>query len=106
MPVPESVCPFTKEWFVVSEALANVSKLIGDTCRFSAECVSGACNAIDGCSGLNGSCICDGDNDCTTAQYCGWGLNAGSCQNKKARGALCSTGRECLSGRCSWLTCT
>jgi microsomal dipeptidase-like Zn-dependent dipeptidase len=88
------------------KSYAPNSKLIGDTCRFNQECVSGACNAIDGCSGLNGSCICDGDNDCTTTQYCGWGLNAGSCQNKKPRGALCSTGRECLSGRCSWLTCT
>ncbi|WP_044195138.1 membrane dipeptidase [Hyalangium minutum] len=88
------------------KSYAPNSKLIGDTCRFNAECVSGACNAIDGCSGLNGTCICDGDNDCTTTQYCGWGLNAGTCQNKKARGALCSAGRECLSGKCSWLMCT
>jgi microsomal dipeptidase-like Zn-dependent dipeptidase len=88
------------------KAYSPNSKLIGDTCRFPQECVSAACTTTEGCTGSTGTCICDGDNDCATTQYCGWGLNSGSCQNKKPRGELCSTGRECLSGRCSWLMCT
>ena len=88
------------------KAYSPNSKLIGDTCRFAQECVSGACTTNQGCSGSTGTCICDADNDCTTSQYCGWGLNLGSCQNKKAKGALCSAARECLSNKCSWLTCT
>jgi hypothetical protein len=88
------------------KAYSPNSKLIGDTCRFAQECVSAACTTSEGCSGSTGSCICDGDNDCATNQYCGVGLNLGQCRNKQPRGALCTAGRECLSGKCSWLTCT
>lgn len=90
---------------ICGKAYSPNSKLIGDTCRFAQECVSGACTTDQGCTGSTGSCICDADNDCGTNQYCGWGLNLGACVNKKPKGSLCSTGRECLSGKCSWLTC-
>jgi microsomal dipeptidase-like Zn-dependent dipeptidase len=86
------------------EAYAPNSKVLGETCRFSGECVSAMCTA-SGC-GDTGTCICDGDNDCATGQYCGWGANEGKCQNKKARGALCAEDRECLSNDCRWtFTC-
>jgi hypothetical protein len=91
---------------ICGKAYAPNSKLIGDTCRFAQECVSGACTTSEGCTGSTGSCICDGDSDCATNQYCGTGLNLGSCRNKQPRGALCTAGRECLSGKCSWFTCT
>ncbi len=88
------------------KAYAPSSRANNESCRFNAECVSAKCTAAQDCTGSTGSCICDDDGDCATQQYCGWGTNSGQCQNKKARGALCSTGRECLSGKCSWLTCT
>jgi microsomal dipeptidase-like Zn-dependent dipeptidase len=91
---------------ICGKAYAPNSKLIGDTCRFAQECVSGACTTTEGCTGSTGSCICDGDNDCAVNQYCGVGLNLGACRNKQPKGALCTAGRECLSGKCSWLICT
>ena len=88
------------------KAYAPSSKQMGETCRFNQECVSGACNAIDGCNGITGSCVCNDDGDCGSTQYCGWGLNTGQCQNKKAKGALCASARECLSNNCRWtMTC-
>ena len=49
---------------------------------------------------------CTNDSHCASTQYCGWGLNAGKCQNKKARGAICGSARECLSNNCRWtMTC-
>jgi microsomal dipeptidase-like Zn-dependent dipeptidase len=90
---------------VCGKAYAPDSKVLGQTCRFNEECISDKCTSLD-CGNIKGTCICDGDSDCATAQYCGWGLNAGSCQNKKARGAICSENRECLSGVCRWtFTC-
>ncbi|WNG14748.1 peptidase M19 [Cystobacter fuscus] len=89
---------------VCGKAYAPASKVLGETCRFNEECVSAKCTSME-CGAITGTCICDGDNDCGTTQYCGWGLNTGVCQNKKAKGALCAEGRECLSGTCRWLTC-
>ncbi|WP_257454923.1 membrane dipeptidase [Archangium lipolyticum] len=90
---------------VCGKAYAPNSKVLGETCRFNEECVSAKCTSLD-CGNITGTCICDGDNDCATSQYCGWGLNTGICQNKKARGALCSENRECLSNNCRWtFTC-
>ncbi|WP_141590404.1 membrane dipeptidase [Myxococcus sp. AB056] len=52
------------------------------------------------------SSTCTNDSDCASTQYCGWGLNAGKCQNKKPKGAICGSARECLSNNCRWtLTC-
>jgi microsomal dipeptidase-like Zn-dependent dipeptidase len=84
------------------KAYAPNSRALGETCRFNAECTSAKCTAAEDCTGSTGSCICDGDNDCGAQQYCGWGLNLGSCQNKKAKGALCSNANECLSNNCRW----
>ncbi|WP_228557418.1 membrane dipeptidase [Myxococcus sp. AB025B] len=80
------------------------SKAVGESCRFKEECISDACTA-SGCNS-SGTCICDEEADCASTQYCGWGLNSGKCQPKKARGATCLYGKECLSGSCRWtLTC-
>ncbi|MBJ6759781.1 membrane dipeptidase [Myxococcaceae bacterium JPH2] len=84
---------------------APASKAVADTCRYDAECKSGSCTTSEDCTGSTGSCICVTDAHCGTNQYCGWGLNAGNCVNKKAKGALCSSARECLSNSCKWLTC-
>jgi len=86
---------------ICGKAYAPSSKVLGDTCRFNEECVSAKCTSLD-CGNITGSCICDGDNDCGAQQYCGWGLNTGTCQNKKAKGALCSNNNECLSNNCRW----
>ncbi|WP_224243821.1 membrane dipeptidase [Hyalangium gracile] len=91
---------------ICGKAYAPNSKQVGDTCRFAQECVSGTCSTTEGCSGSTGTCICDADSDCATGYYCGRGLNLGSCMKKKPRGELCTGGWECLSGKCSWLTCT
>ncbi len=85
------------------EHYAPDSKEVGQECRFDQECLSDTCSSGD--CGSVGFCTCDSDSDCTTTQYCGWGLNEGKCQNKKARGASCLYGKECLSGSCSWLSC-
>lgn len=91
---------------VCGKAYAPASKVLNETCRFNEECVSNKCTSSD-CGNVTGTCICDDDADCGSTQYCGWGLNTGLCQNKKARGALCASGRECLSGTCRWtLTCS
>ncbi|MFE8595636.1 membrane dipeptidase [Archangium violaceum] len=86
---------------VCGKTYAPDSKVLGQTCRFNEECISDKCTSLD-CGNITGTCICDGDNDCTSTQYCGWGLNTGKCQPKKARGALCADNRECLSNTCRW----
>lgn len=86
---------------VCGKAYAPNSKVLGEVCRFNEECVSAKCTSSD-CGKVTGTCICDGDNDCGAQQYCGWGLNLGACQNKKARGAICSANNECLSNNCRW----
>ncbi|MCE9672861.1 membrane dipeptidase [Myxococcus stipitatus] len=90
---------------ICGKAYAPASKLVGDSCRFAQECAKGTCSATDSCGNATGTCQCSVDTDCATSQYCGWGLNAGKCQPKKAKGGLCASGRECLSGTCRWLTC-
>jgi microsomal dipeptidase-like Zn-dependent dipeptidase len=85
------------------ERYAPASKEVNQECRFDPECINNNCSATD--CGSVGYCICTSDAHCSTTQYCGWGLNQGKCMNKKPRGATCSSGRECLSGSCSWLTC-
>lgn len=88
------------------QAYAPASRALGQSCRFNAECISSACTSMP-CTITTGTCICNDDGDCGSTQYCGWGLNAGLCQNKKSRGAACASGRECLSGTCRWtFTCS
>ncbi|RKH00755.1 peptidase M19 [Corallococcus sp. CA047B] len=91
---------------ICGKAYAPATKYVAETCRFNQECRSGSCNAIDGCSGLNGTCSCTTDSHCGATQFCGWGTNSGKCVEKRPKGSLCSTGRECQSNKCSWLMCT
>ncbi|NOK17837.1 membrane dipeptidase [Corallococcus carmarthensis] len=88
------------------KAYAPSTKLVSETCRFDQECKSGACNALDNCGDIPGVCTCSVDSHCAANQFCGWGTNDGKCVNKRAKGSLCSSGRECQSGKCSWLMCT
>ncbi|RKH49301.1 membrane dipeptidase [Corallococcus llansteffanensis] len=91
---------------ICGKRYAPATKFVSETCRFDQECRSGSCNALDDCGDIPGSCICTTDSHCATTQFCGWGLNSGKCVDKRPRGSLCSTGRECQSNKCSWLTCT
>jgi hypothetical protein len=81
------------------ERYAPAYQVLGGSCRFNAECQSNKCTSAP-CTIQTGTCICDDDADCGTNKYCGYALNAGICQNKKASGALCAYGFECLSGTC------
>ncbi|RKG97521.1 membrane dipeptidase [Corallococcus carmarthensis] len=91
---------------ICGKAYAPSTKLVSETCRFDQECKSGACNALDNCGDIPGVCTCSVDSHCAANQFCGWGTNDGKCVNKRAKGSLCSSGRECQSGKCSWLMCT
>ncbi|WP_373692146.1 dickkopf-related protein [Corallococcus sp. AS-1-6] len=81
------------------------SKAYGQTCKSDRECTTDRCSA-DCYLNPTGSCLCDSDSPCGANQFCGWGLNSGKCVNKRARGAACSSDRECASGTCRWsFTC-
>jgi hypothetical protein len=81
------------------------SKTYGQSCKADTECTTDRCSA-DCYINPTGTCLCDSDSHCASTQYCGWGTNSGKCQNKKSRGAVCSSDRECLSGNCRWsFTC-
>ncbi|MBN1207848.1 MAG: membrane dipeptidase [Myxococcaceae bacterium] len=81
------------------------SKAYGQTCKSDRECTTDRCSA-DCYINPTGSCLCKSDSHCGSTQYCGWGLNDGKCQNKKSRGAVCGSDRECLSNNCRWsFTC-
>lgn len=82
-----------------------LSKAYGQACKSDKECTTNRCGA-DCYVNPTGTCLCQSDSHCGTTQYCGWGLNSGKCQDKKARGAACSSDRECLSNTCRWtFTC-
>ncbi len=91
---------------ICGKAYAPSTKLVSESCRFDAECKSNACSALDDCGNVPGVCTCTADTHCAANQFCGWGTNDGKCVNKRAKGSLCSSGRECQSGKCSWLMCT
>jgi len=83
------------------KAYAPAYQDVGGDCRFDGECISGDCSSTP-CVDQSGTCLCVTDAHCGAAQYCGWGLNAGSCRDKKSAGAACASDRECLSDRCGW----
>ncbi|NPC71752.1 peptidase M19 [Corallococcus exiguus] len=91
---------------ICGKAYAPSTKLVSETCRFDQECKSSLCSALDNCGDIPGVCTCSADSHCASNQFCGWGTNDGKCVNKRAKGSLCSAGRECQSGKCSWLMCT
>ncbi|NRD44241.1 membrane dipeptidase [Corallococcus exiguus] len=91
---------------ICGKAYAPSTKLVSETCRFDQECKSSLCSALDNCGDIPGVCTCSADTHCAANQFCGWGTNDGKCVNKRAKGSLCSAGRECQSGKCSWLMCT
>jgi microsomal dipeptidase-like Zn-dependent dipeptidase len=81
------------------------SKVYGQSCRSDRECTTDRCGA-DCYVNPTGTCLCQEDSHCASTQYCGWGFNSGKCQNKKSRGAACTSDRECLSNNCRWsFTC-
>jgi microsomal dipeptidase-like Zn-dependent dipeptidase len=87
------------------EAYAPWTRLPGQDCQYNEQCASARCSE-NSCDYL-GTCLCGKDADCEPLHYCGTGVNAGVCVKKKASGALCSSGNECLSGKCGWsFTCT
>ncbi|HYO58841.1 membrane dipeptidase [Archangium sp.] len=81
------------------EAYAPRARLAGQECNYNDQCASNQCseNSCD----FVGTCLCVVDGDCDSSQYCAWGYN-GACLNKKASGASCFSGNECLSGVCGW----
>jgi microsomal dipeptidase-like Zn-dependent dipeptidase len=85
------------------EAYAPRARLAGQTCTHNDQCVSNQCseNSCD----FVGTCLCVADSDCDASQYCAWGYN-GACLDKKAKGAVCSGGNECISGKCDWWSYT
>lgn len=79
---------------------------IGQTCYVSAACKSGECNnATEGA--FAGTCVCDGDNDCASTQYCDSGvdLTQNACKSKKVNDSTCARAGQCSSGFCGTGRC-
>ncbi|HZH15298.1 MAG TPA: membrane dipeptidase [Archangium sp.] len=86
------------------ERYAPNARVVGQTCELDVHCASGTCSEND-CDFV-GTCLCNGDSDCPSTQYCDWGWTS-QCLKKKPAGASCFSGNECLSGWCGWYnTCT
>jgi microsomal dipeptidase-like Zn-dependent dipeptidase len=78
------------------------TKVLGQGCRFDAECISDQCTSAL-CSTFDGRCVCNDDGDCGSTNYCadgapGPGDNA--CVAKKADWDSCSRDGQCRSGEC------
>lgn len=59
-------------------------------------------------AGLRGEGACEADSQCQAGEFCTAGipnLARNICKPKLARGTLCTTKRQCASGRCSWGVC-
>lgn len=87
---------------VCGMAYAPDSKVLGQGCRFDAECQSDQCTSVL-CSTFDGRCVCNDDGDCGGARYCqeelpGPGDN--DCVAKKANWDSCSRDGQCQSGAC------
>ncbi|KFE72044.1 membrane dipeptidase [Hyalangium minutum] len=87
---------------VCGMAYAPDSKVLGQGCRFDAECQSDQCTSVL-CSTFDGRCVCNDDGDCGSASYCqeelpGPGDN--DCVAKKANWVSCSRDGQCQSGAC------
>ncbi|HYH98713.1 membrane dipeptidase [Hyalangium sp.] len=87
---------------VCGAAYAPDTKVLGQGCRFDAECISDQCTSVL-CSTFDGRCVCNDDGDCGSARYCqeelpGPGDN--DCVAKKANWDSCSRDGQCQSGAC------
>lgn len=87
---------------VCGMAYAPDSKVLGQGCRFDAECFSDQCTSVL-CSTFDGRCVCNDDGDCGSTNYCADGLPGpgdNSCVPKKADWDSCSRDGQCRSGAC------
>jgi microsomal dipeptidase-like Zn-dependent dipeptidase len=87
---------------VCGAAYAPDSKVLGQGCRFDAECQSDQCTSVL-CSTFDGRCVCNDDGDCGSSRFCqeelpGPGDN--DCVSKKANWDSCSRDGQCQSGAC------
>jgi len=87
---------------VCGMAYAPDTKVLGQGCRFDAECQSDQCTSVL-CDTFDGRCVCNDDGDCGSANYCqeelpGPGDN--DCVPKKANWDSCSRDGQCQSGAC------
>lgn len=85
--------------------LANVA--LGGTCKQGADCTSGRCT---GALGAYGVCVCDGDNDCSSSQWCNAGvdLKQNKCETLRNDTESCPAvggGHACKSGTCNLGRC-
>ncbi|XXF76134.1 membrane dipeptidase [Myxococcaceae bacterium GXIMD 01537] len=84
-------------------AYAPDSRLLNESCRFDAECVSDQCTAVV-CNTIGGRCVCNDDGDCGSKSYCQDEIPANpgdnDCVPKKTDWTSCSRDGQCLSGAC------
>ena len=85
--------------------LANVD--LGGTCSKNADCSSGRCT---GALGAYGVCVCDGDSDCGSGQWCNAGADfkQNKCETLKNDTDSCPAvggGHACKSGTCNLGRC-
>jgi microsomal dipeptidase-like Zn-dependent dipeptidase len=87
---------------VCGAAYAPDSKVLGQGCRFDAECISDQCTSVL-CATFDGRCVCNDDGDCGSSRYCQEGLPGpgdNDCVAKKANWDSCSRDGQCQSGAC------
>jgi microsomal dipeptidase-like Zn-dependent dipeptidase len=84
-------------------------QLLGGVCRFDAECASGQCSRMEldpSCGLLTapGSCVCNGDDDCSTDERCDKGnvldQSDNVCRPRRGDGEACASDAQCSSGHC------
>ncbi|HEX4953820.1 MAG TPA: membrane dipeptidase [Thermoanaerobaculia bacterium] len=79
------------------------SKNMGQSCNVNAECKEGKCSS-ELWGTVNGKCVCDGDEDCSSGQFCFKGfatIGTNECRAKIADGQLCDQSDKCQSGHCN-----
>jgi microsomal dipeptidase-like Zn-dependent dipeptidase len=87
---------------VCGMAYAPDTKVLGQGCRFDAECISDQCTSAL-CATFDGRCVCNDDADCGTANYCADGVPGpgdNDCMAKKVNWDSCSRDGQCQSGAC------
>jgi hypothetical protein len=87
---------------VCGMAYAPDSKVLGQGCRFDAECQSDQCTSVL-CSTFDGRCVCNDDGDCGSSRYCQDGVPGpgdNDCVAKKVNWDACSRDGQCQSGAC------
>ncbi|MGD9885570.1 MAG: hypothetical protein AB7U95_36265, partial [Reyranella sp.] len=80
---------------------------MGGTCYIDGACEKGKCSSVDGAPG---TCVCKGDPDCGSGQWCNAGsdLTKNACLPLKADGASCDLvggAHQCRGGGCKFARC-